>query len=127
METPLQAIRRLLTAIETLVAEEEVLLRAGEYAAATAAQDGLQTLIDRVAQLARSSAAAGRIDEALHRRAAEILQRRSQGAELLTMRLAEVRTELRLIAEARQCTTRMKPVYGRGDSATLAPALAASA
>ena len=127
METPLQAIRRLLTAIETLVAEEEVLLRAGEYAAASAVQDGLQSLIDRVAALARSPAAAGRIDEALHRRATEILQRRSQGAELLTMRLAEVRTELRTITEARQCTTRLKPVYGRVDGAPVSAALAASA
>lgn len=127
METPLQAIRRLLAAVETLVAEEEVLLLAGEYAAASATQETLQTLIDRIAKLALTPAAAGRLDESLHRRAAEILQRRSRGDELLTMRLAEVRTELRTITEARQCTTRLKPVYGRVDGAPVSAALAASA
>jgi hypothetical protein len=127
METPAQGIQRLLTAIESLVAEEEVLFRAGEFQEAGVTQDKLQPLIDHLGELARTPAMLGRLDDALKRRAAEILDRRMRSAELLSVRLAEVRAQLRIIAEAQQRTTRLKPVYGSGLVAAPTISLAASA
>lgn len=127
METPLQGIRRLLTAVETLVTEEELLFRTGDYAEACVTQAKLQPLIEHLADLARTPALIGRLDEVLKQRAAEILSRRRESAELLSVRLAEVRAQLHLIAEARQNTSRIRPVYGRSAGAPSAAALAASA
>ncbi|MBI3885841.1 MAG: hypothetical protein HY302_08970 [Opitutae bacterium] len=127
METPAQGIRRLLTAIESLVAEEEVLFRAGEFQEAGLTQDKLQPLIDRLGELARTPALRGRLDGTLKQRAADILARRGRSAELLSVRLAEVRAQLRVLAEAQQRTARLRPVYGRAVLEQPANALAASA
>lgn len=127
METPAQGIQRLLTAVETLVAEEEVLFRAGDYQEACTTQDRLQPLIDHLCALAGTPAMLGRLDAALQKRARDVLVRRQQSGEFLAVRLAEVRTQLSLLAEAQHRTTRLKPVYGRATLEHGVGALAASA
>lgn len=127
MESAAQSIQRLVTAVETLVAEEEVLFRAGEFQEAGVTQEKLQPLIDRIGELARTPALIGRLDAALRKRAGEILLRRQQSAEFLAVRLAEVRAQLHLISEAQHRTLRLKPVYGRPGGEPSVGALVASA
>ena len=117
-ESPLHCLDRLLTALETLAAEENVLLRASEFAAAASLAERMQPLLDRLAELARTPALAGRLDTALRARAAALRQHRLDGLSLLGVRMAEVKARLRVVLEAQALAGRLRPVYGSRRQAT---------
>lgn len=111
METPGQSGRRLLAALEALVAQEAAAVHEGDFAALGELQDRCGEIGERLANLA------GYPEVAALRDAVEaVVDRRRQSQRLLGQRLAAGRVELDRLRVARQRLGQLAQGYGAGAS-----------
>jgi len=131
METPHQTIARLLTALETLTREEELLFENGLYVESTAVQQRSMPLVRKIAELLVGPNVAQTLENDLQVRLQELLKSRQAHYERLSARLEETQKELEKIAEAQARAKRLRPVYRApsdpGQSLRTTPAFAGEA
>lgn len=111
METPQQTIARLLTALETLTREEELLFENGLFVESTAVQQRAMPLVRKIAELLVGPNVAQTLEASLQVRLQELLKNRHLHYERLTARLEETQKELDKIAEAQARARKLRPVY----------------
>jgi len=112
METPHQTIARLLTALETLTREEELLFEHGLYVESTAVQQRAMPLVRKIAELLVGPNVAQTLEASLQTRLHELLKSRHAHYERLTARLDETQKELDKIAAAQARAHRLRPYRG---------------
>ncbi len=105
MATHAHTCARLLTALEDLVSQEAVLLRAADYSGVLATQERAAPLVERLAALATTA------DAAVRMRVAAVTALRSRSLEWLAGEMARVRTELSEMAASERQVARVAPVY----------------
>jgi hypothetical protein len=113
METPAQTAARLLDALQDLVAQEAVIVRAGDYAELAALQARTAALGDKLGELAANPAVL-----ALRGRVEATLAQRRQSQAMLEQRLAGARAEIQRLHLGRQRLGQVAPAYGRGMAAS---------
>ena len=101
-----QTFMRLLTALEDLIAQEEVLLLAADYPGVLATRERAAPLVGRLASRAVHA------DAAMRTRIAAIVTRRAQGMELLAVEIERTRVELSEMKASQHRAARIAPVYG---------------
>ncbi len=101
-----QTFTRLLTALEDLITQEGVLLRAADFPGVLATQQRCAPLVDRLVGLATHA------DTAVRTRIAAIITRRAEGMELLAEEIARTRVELSEMQASQHRAARLAPVYG---------------
>ncbi len=101
-----QTFPRLLTALEDLISQEEVLLRAADYLGVLATQERAAPLVDRLAGLAMHA------DLATRSRITALVARRTEGLELLAAEIERTRVELSEMQASQHRAARIAPVYG---------------
>jgi hypothetical protein len=107
MAAPAQTCARLLAALEDLVAQEALLLRAADFAGVLATQERAAPLIERLTALATTADAAVRV------RVGAVLALRSRSLEWLGSEMARVREELQGMQAGRRRLAQCAPVYSR--------------
>jgi len=107
MATPAQTCARLLSALEDLVAQEALLLRAADFAGVLATQERAAPLVERLAALA------GTADAAIRVRINGVLSLRSRSLEWLAAEMARVREDLQTMQVSSRRVAQIAPVYGR--------------
>lgn len=105
METPSQTVSRLLTALEDLVAQEALLLRADDLPAVLATQHRAGPLIERLTLMS------GTVDAAAEARMALLVSRRRESEAWLETQMNRVRSELGETRESQNRVARFAPVY----------------
>jgi hypothetical protein len=108
MESPEQAARRLLAALEELVSQETAAVHASDFAAIESIQLRAGEVGDKLAALAAECAV-----DALRRRVDALLAQRWQNGLVLRQRLADVRAEIARLQGARQRLQRIAPAYSQ--------------
>jgi len=111
METPHQAISRLLTALETLTREEEYLFEKGQYVESTAVQQRSMPLVQKIAELLVAANTAQTLEPALQVRLQTLLQNRRVHYDRLSAQLEITRKELEKINAAQIRARRLRPMY----------------
>ena len=113
METPGRQFERLLLALEDLIAQEELMLHAEEFAAVPPLQARAAPIIERLIALA------GSVESPLRERVVALVERRGRSEEILTREMNRVREELTAMQTSRQRVAQMMPAYRQpvGDSA----------
>jgi hypothetical protein len=106
MPAPAETCARLLAALEDLVAQEAVQLRAADFPGVLATQERAAPLIGRLAALATTADAAVRV------RIAGVLALRSRSLDWLGAEMARVRDELSAMQVSRRRVAQIAPVYG---------------
>jgi len=105
VETPRNKFQRVLGALEDLVAQEELLLLAGDFSALAELQDRAEPLVEFLA--AASSVA----DESLRGRVSAVIGRRTVSGKKLSQQIDQVRGDLREIQTSRQRLVQVVPAY----------------
>lgn len=113
METPFQAARRLLTALEDLAEQEAANLRNLDLVEAVQITERAAPLVQKLGELATDPTVAP-----LRPRVEALIVQRRQSAQLLDSHLARVQSELRRIDEARARLACVAPVYAAKAGAT---------
>jgi hypothetical protein len=114
--TPVQRLERLLAALDTLVAQEAMLLDAEAWAEATDVRLRLGAVADAVAPLALELNRAGLLPPALQERAAGIIARQQTIVDNLQKNLLRVKAERRATDAAHARLNVLRPAYaGRFD------------
>ena len=106
MNREAQPFARLLSALEDLIAQEAVLLRAADYAGVLATQQRSAPLVDRLVGLAAHA------DTAVRTRIAAIITRRTAGMVWLAEDIERTRVELSEMQASQHRAARIAPVYG---------------
>jgi hypothetical protein len=112
METPGEIFRRLVAALEILVAEEQCVLRSGEIEKVLAVQQRADPIITRLVELRKDPVLADREAEQLRPRLAALQARRSTSLEIMDTRLAEMRAALVALNSARSRLSNLGHAYG---------------
>jgi hypothetical protein len=112
METPGQTFRRLVAALELLVAEEQCLLRSGEIEKVCAVQQRADPVVRRLGELRRDPQIADREVEPLLPRLAALQARRATSLETMGTRMTEIRATLVALDSARSRLGRLSSTYG---------------
>jgi len=120
METPHQAITRLLTALEALTQEEEHLFAKGRYTESTAVQQRSMPLVRKIAELLVGPNVAQTLAPDLQVRIQTLLKNRQTHYDRLTVQLDVTQKELEKINTAQARTKRMRPVYRQPATASFA-------
>jgi hypothetical protein len=111
VETPRRQFQRVLLALEDLAAQEELLLRAEDFAAVPPLQARAAPLVDFLV------AGANTADESLSTRVAALIGRRARSAELLSRQVDGVRAELSAMRTSRRRIAQVMPAYRQPDVA----------
>jgi uncharacterized protein YdbL (DUF1318 family) len=111
METPHQTIGRLLTALETLTREEELLFEGGLYVESTAVQQRSMPLVRKIAELLVGPNVAQTLDVGLQVRIQDLLKNRQAHYDRLSAQLEATQKELEKIATAQVRARKLRPVY----------------
>jgi hypothetical protein len=109
MESPEQAGRRLLAALEELVSQETAAVHANDFALIEFIQLRAAATGEKLISLARDPAVA-----ALRRHVEAILAQRWQNGQVLRQRLADVGAEISRLQGARARLLRVAPAYSTG-------------
>jgi hypothetical protein len=120
---PAQRLERLLTSLDTLVAQEAMLLEAGAWAEATDVRLRLSAVAEAVAPLTLELNRDGLLPPALIERMAAIIARQQTIIDSLQKNLARVKAEQRMADTARARLNVLRPAYGgarRGSSQAFA-------
>jgi hypothetical protein len=123
--TPVQRLERLLTALDTLVAQEAMLLEAEAWAEATGVHLRLSAIADTVATLTLELKREGLLPPALIERALAILARQQATIDQLQKSLARVKAGQRMADAARSRLNVLRPAYAGGTKRGTPPAFAA--
>jgi hypothetical protein len=123
--TPVQRLERLLTALDTLVAQEATLLEAEAWTEATDVRRRLTAVADAVAPLAVELNRDGLLPPLLIERAAAILARQQATIDQLQKSLARVKAGQRMADAARSRLNVLRPAYAGGTRRTNSSAFAA--
>ncbi len=105
MSSPAQTCARLLAALEDLVSQEAVLLRAADFSGVLATQERAAPLVERLAALATTA------DAAVRTRVAAVIALRSRSLEWLAGEMERVRSELAGMEASERQVARVAPVY----------------
>lgn len=126
METPHQTIARLLTALETLTREEEVLFENGMYVESTAVQQRSMPLVRKIAELLVGPDVAKTLAPDIQTRLQTLLKDRKAHYDRLSEKLEATKRELDQIAAAQSRAKKLRPVYGNpGDTVVVRHSTAA--
>jgi len=112
--TPVQRLERLLTALDTLVAQEAMLLEAEAWAEATDVRLRLNAVAEAVAPLTLELNRDGLLPPALIERMAAIIARQQTIIDSLQKNLARVKTGQRMADAARARLNVLRPAYAGG-------------
>ena len=112
METPEQAMTRLVGALELLYAQEAVQSREGHHAAARATQQRSAPLIQRIAELGAAA-----VTGPTRIRLAALAEHRRQSQVRMAAELARLRQEMARIRVIQNRLKRIAPAYGRRSDA----------
>ncbi len=123
--TPVQRLERLLTALDTLVAQEATLLQAEAWTEATGVHVRLSAIAEVVAPLTLELQRDGLLPQALVERAVDILARQQATIDRLQKSLARVKAGQRTADEARARLNVLRPAYAGGTRRGTPPAFAA--
>jgi hypothetical protein len=113
METPGESALRLLTAVETLAAEEEIAIRSSAIVDTIQIQERLEPLLSRLVELCTSNELPPRLRLLLPPRVASVRTRRQASQQLLEASAAAARVSLAKLEVARQQLGNMRSVYGQ--------------
>ena len=123
--TPVQRLERLLTALDTLVAQEAMLLEAEAWTEATDVRLRLSAIAEAVSPLTLELKRDGLLPPALIERAAAIIARQQAIIDRLQKNLARVKAEQRIADTARARLNVLRPAYTGGARRGNAQAFAA--
>ena len=112
--TPVQRLERLLTALDTLVAQEAMLLEAEAWTEATDVRLRLSAIAEAVSPLTLELKRDGLLPPALIERAAAIIARQQAIIDRLQKNLARVKAEQRIADTARARLNVLRPAYAGG-------------
>ncbi len=107
METPRQTCARLLTALEDLVVQEAVLVRAEDFPALVRTERQAAPLVERLVALAGSA------DEAGRARVRALLVRRTEAQAVLSVAIKTIGEALRQTQDSQRRVSQIGPVYGQ--------------
>jgi hypothetical protein len=107
MSTIADPLDRVVNALEDFASQEELLMRAEDYAGVAAVQERMDPL---VAFLVGRMAAA---NAALRQRIASFVARRDRTAQYLATEVGKIRDELTRLELSRRRVARVAPAYGR--------------
>ncbi len=111
-----QKFDRLLSALDDLVTQEAMTVKAGDYAAVGDIQRRADPLVSMIATLGPE------VDDAMARaRVAALLARRQHNIDFIEAQLATARDELEAVQESIRRMAKMAPVYGRAENAGKKP------
>jgi hypothetical protein len=119
METAQQTISRLLGALETLTAEEHLLLDHGFFPEAIAVQAREQPLVARIVELLFEPGVAASLDDAVQTRAQRLINAQRAQSERLGAAISETRGHLDQVRSAQTRAQKLRPAYGTAAPATL--------
>ena len=111
---PVQRLERLLTSLDTLVAQEAMLLEAEAWAEATDVRLRLSAVAEAVAPLTLELNRDGLLPPALIERRAAIIARQQTIIDSLQKNLARVKAEQRMADTARARLNVLRPAYTGG-------------
>ena len=112
--TPVQRLERLLTALDTLVMQEAMLLQTEAWAEAADVRLRLSAIADAVAQLTLELKRDGLLPPALIERAVAIIARQQTTIDWLQKNLARVKAGQRMTDAARARLNVLRPAYAGG-------------
>ena len=112
METAQQTISRLLGALETLTAEEHLLLDHGFFPEAIAVQAREQPLVARIVELLFEPGVASALDDAVQLRAQRLISAQRAQAARLDTAISETRGHLAEVRTAQTRAQKLRPSYG---------------
>jgi hypothetical protein len=112
METPGDIFRRLVGALEILVAEEQCVVRSGEIDKIRAVQQRADPIVMRLAELRNDPKVTARDTEPVLPRLAALQARRATSLEMMDTRLAEMRATLVALSSARSRLNHLGHTYG---------------
>jgi hypothetical protein len=112
VETPEQAMTRLVGALELLYAQEAVQSREGHHAAARATQQRSAPLIQRIAELGAAA-----VTGPTRIRLAALAEHRRQSQVRMAAELARLRQEMARTRAIQARLKRIAPAYGRRSDA----------
>jgi len=112
MDLPGKTCERLVAALESLVAEEQCVVRTGELDKIRAVQLRADSIVTRLVELRHDPAATNQDTEPLLPRLAALQARRAATMEIMDSRLAEMRGTLAALNAARGRLGTMRQVYG---------------
>ncbi len=122
METAQQTISRLLGALETLTAEEHLLLSHGFFPEAIAVQAREQPLVARIVELLFEPGVASSLDTSVQARAQQLISAQRAQSERLEAAISEARGHLDQLRSAQTRAQKLRPAYGT-PAASLSPSL----
>jgi hypothetical protein len=114
METPVETCQRLVAALEQLVAEEQGIISAGEFAQVLLVQARIEPVTIRLAELLKLPAVTARITGQILPRLAALQARHAASIETLAARMSESQTTLAALDAARNQLGELKSAYGIG-------------
>jgi hypothetical protein len=112
VETPFQCAARLLAALDDLVTQEGMYLRAGSFELAAATRQRTSPIVERLVELSHFPAVAE-----MRTKVAAIVERSTEHAAILEEKIAEFRAEIRRTDQARHRTSQLAPAYVRPSAA----------
>ena len=117
MNTPGDTFRRLVAALELLVAEEQCVIRSGETEKIRAVQQRAEPIITRIGEIRNDPTVAAGETEPLLPRLAALQSRRTSSMEMMNSRLTEMRATLIALDAARTRLGSLRHVYSRRQKA----------
>lgn len=115
METPIQMVARLLTALDELIEQEKMCLHGGYYERAVQIRERSAPIVDQLVKLAYAPGV-----DAFRPRVAAVVGRSARHAAFLQEKIEELGAEIRRINHARFRAAQVAPAYAP-DSGGLAP------
>jgi hypothetical protein len=106
MESPAQAIGRLLTALEKLVDQEAIHVAAGDHGGVIRTQQRATPVVERLAELG-----ARVVDASAFDRVASLLEKRQRSQQALAVQIGRVREELLRARASQNRLAAIAPVY----------------
>jgi hypothetical protein len=113
METPVQCAGRLLGALNELVTEEGMYLRAGSFELAAEIRQRTEPIVNRLVELSTSPGVSAFRDQV-----AAVVERSARHAGFLQEKMEEFRAEIRRTDQARHRTAQLAPAYVRAPVVT---------
>jgi hypothetical protein len=112
MEMPFETCQRLVAALEQLVAEEQGIISAGEFAQILPVQTRIEPVMIRLAELLKLPAVTARTTGQILPRLAALQARRAASIETLAARMSESQTTLAGLDATRNQLGDLKSAYG---------------
>lgn len=112
METPLQCAARLLAALDELVTQEGVYLRAGSFELAAGVRERAGPVVTRLVELSHFPG----VSE-MRLKVAAIVERSAHHSAILEEKMTEFRAEIRRTDQARHRSNQIAPAYVRSSGA----------